>query len=250
MDDLFTRDGHLSELTLDRLLLGELDGVAALDAHLSECAECQEAVASARAFDAQLVLRPPMTTRETTAPGRWPLYAAMAAMAAAVAFVVLRADINPDSHTPPADEFRLKGGFEFQVFAHDGETSRAVHSGGEVHPDERLGFRFGAKRAGHLMVVGTDGRGDPYLCYPQNAQGASRETAAESAPRDLQEAVRLDQVLGVEAIVALHCEAPLSFRDAADALKGIPVTGEPLPTVRSDCRQRVINLSKVARKAP
>ena len=250
MDDLLTRDGHLSELTLDRLLQGELDGVAALDAHLAECAECRGAVASARAFDAQVVLRPPMTATESPASGRWPLYGAIVAMAAAVAFLALRADITPDSPMPPTDEFRLKGGFDFQVFAHDGKTSRAVDTGGEVHPGERLGFRFGAKRSGHLMVVGTDGRGEPYLCYPQNTEGAPREMAPEATPRDLEQAVRLDNVLGVEAIVALHCDEPLIFGDAAGVLKGVAVTGDPLPAVRSDCRQRVIHLSKVPRKMP
>jgi len=250
MDGLFTRDGHLSELTINRLVCGELDGVAALDAHLNECALCREAVAAARAFDAQVTLRPPTGSVENTRSGRLPLYATMVAMAAAIAFVVLRADISSETVRPPAEEFRLKGGFDFQVYAHDGHTSRAVDSGGAVHPGERLGFQFGAKGTGHLMVVGTDGHGKPYLCYPQDNQGRSKKTIDSPAARDLEEAVRLDDVLGVEAIIALHCDAPLNFKEAAVALEGVPADADVLPTVRPDCTQRVIRLSKVTRNTP
>lgn len=250
MDGFFTRDGHLTELTINRLLVGELNGVPEIEAHLAECEMCRDALAAARAFDAQVTLRPPVSSAGRASAGRWPMYTTVVAMAAAVALFALRPDAGSDGIGPPPDEFRIKGGFDFQVFAHNGQASRALHSGAKVHPGERLGFRFGAKQTGHLLVVGTDGRSEPYLCYPQNNAGTSAEMAAEAIPRDLEQAVRLDDVLGSEAIVALHCDAPLAFADVTAAFAKAPSGEGTFPTVRADCRQRVIRLSKVPQKAP
>lgn len=60
--DLFRRDGHVTELALDRYRLGELDAdaTAEVDAHLDGCAECAAMHDRLVAFDADFLNRTPM----------------------------------------------------------------------------------------------------------------------------------------------------------------------------------------------
>jgi hypothetical protein len=174
----------------------------------------------------------------------WSLYVAAAALAAAALVFALRADVIGDAGPVEPDVFRLKGGFDFQVFAHDGARSRVVDSGAVVHPGERLGFKVGAPTGGHLLVLGVDGRGAPYLCYPQDGQGASRLLDPSGDAHDLQQAVRLDAVLGSEDIVALLCASPVTFEAAAEALRRDRRPEGAADPWRPDCRRRVIRLEK------
>ena len=51
--NLFSREGHLTELSLDRFQLGELDAPRkdAVQTHLGQCESCRQAVEGLAAFD-------------------------------------------------------------------------------------------------------------------------------------------------------------------------------------------------------
>lgn len=199
-DDWLTRDGHLTALSLERHLAGEIDA----GDHLAACAPCQARFAALEADEAKVQLRPP---RAAPAPSRWPLYGGILAAAAAVVFFVLRPTGGPVD-PGGADGIRTKGGFAFEVHAHDGQRSRQLFDGDAVGAGERLGFRVQSDVAGHLLIVGRDGAGERWLAYPQQGGGAS-VAFGPSPLRDLGEAIQLDATPGDEQLTALLCAAPV-----------------------------------------
>lgn len=212
-----TRDGHLSDLALERVLAGEVDAAE----HLEVCAVCRKRVDEARAFQ-------PVGAREPARPWGW-VAGAVALAAGIVAAVMLTR-----TEAEPRPEFVARGGFSFEIHAHDGQASRAVDDGSTVHPGERIGFRVAAPRPGELLVFGRDATGETYLCYPQGGGGASAPLAASDTVTALDEAIRLDDVLGTEQITAVFC----SRRFTLDEL------GDTLP---DGCAQRRVSLDKKAR---
>ncbi len=237
--ELFTRDGHLLDVALDLLEIGDLsaESEAGARAHLADCPPCTE-----RAGDVARLHAAPLPPLELPAapaarplapviplrPWRaWGAGALLAAAAAALLFVL------PDG----SDEFQPRGGgqLSLQVFRHDGAASAPVTDGDAVTAGERLGFRVEAGRAGHLLIVGVDGAGNTYPCHP-----ASEVAAGMHA---LESAVRLDATPGQERIAALLCDDPITMDSASATLRA--AAGGPL-TLRGDCVADEVRLTRAA----
>ena len=65
------------------------------------------------------------------------------------------------------DTFRIKGSVNVEFSVKRGDTVRTLHTGDVVYPGDRVGFRVAAPDTGYLMILGIDGRNEPYLCYPK-----------------------------------------------------------------------------------
>jgi hypothetical protein len=227
-------EGCLSDLTLDRLLDGELgDGAEAhaATAHLAACTRCRARRAEIEAVPAQepdarwLQAHEPDAPREINRkagrregdpgsgprsrvfpPSRLPVQiravGALALAAAAALVLYLRAAGGDGAATT-----RIKGsqlGLELLVRREGGPP-------GPLLPDERLragdvlGFRVRSAKAGFLTIVGVDGAGQVTRYAPQGEAAP----AAELAPgqRVLEESVVLDGARGEETGLALLCPA-------------------------------------------
>jgi len=216
MKDVLDRSGHLSELALD---VYRYDGARPdIDAHLATCERCRAALSALLAEDQAAVVPAP---RRAPPKSPWTGWAARGAALgllamAAIVFLVTRppAGDRPDD----GDTLRLKSGaFDFEVFVHDGQRSRAVVDGDVVHPGERMGFRVRVREQGYLLVIGHDDQGHTYMCYPPGEVGASAALPfpATLEPQVLPVAMRFDDILGSEHIVALLCPAPVGAADIA-----------------------------------
>jgi hypothetical protein len=211
----------LSDLKLDRLLGGELDGSAEREtalAHLATCPRCQQRRDEIAAQSPQLPdealfgkLAPPAEPPRARAPRRRaPLVAAISLLAAAAAVVLVA---RPRPHEPlrsPADT-RLKGGdFGFEILVRRKGDGRAAPVLPEepVHPGDLIGFRVRSPSGGHLAIVSVDGAGGVSSYLPGPAGQMPRLPPGEQA---VDGAVRLDAVLGRETVFAVLCA------DAADA---------------------------------
>jgi len=233
-----TRDGHLSDLALERVLAGERVDEAA--AHASGCELCARRIESARAMP--LDVRPP-----GRAPVAWSylLAGTLAAAAALLVYTRLPGEVEdhpvalPSSPEAPVETWRVRGSFHFQLFVHDGDEARRARDGERVHPGDRLGFKAELPRDGHLLIAGIDARDEAYLCHPQATGGRSAEVARGEAASD--EAVRLDAVLGTEEVVAIFCDAPFDFAQTAARLK------RDQKAAPAGCQQRSFKLQKVPR---
>ncbi len=233
--DLFTRSGHISELTLDRWDLDELTALeeAGLEAHLAQCEACRLQRQTVASFDAATHLAPPSRTprtvplpattrRRARAGGRaqslWMAGAAVLTAAAAVALFV----VPTQPSLPEDDGIRRKGtGMDLEVFV-DREDRLSLSPGDTVHPGERLGFRVHVRDAGHIMIVGIDQSREPYLCYPQHSGGAAVATDSMTRAGELTDAVELDEVLGQETLLLVRCDAPFTFEGVRDQLPSVP----------------------------
>lgn len=257
-----TRDGHLLELTAHELLLDELDPArrAVAEAHLAACADCRASLDALRAdlafqlppYQAEILpFRGPAERLEPArAPAprraRWlgPLAGGLALAAGLLLFVH-----RPEPAIPPPEEhLTARGGDWFRVFRADASGAvLPVGTGDAVRPGDRLGFRVQLAQARQVMVLGLDDGGSPYLAWPAAAVGHSQEVPGAPDPTDLNEAVQLDDSPGTERIVALQCERPLSWEQAAAAATAAhPVADVALPALIAGCQQAEVRLRKVS----
>ncbi len=256
MIGLLDRDGHLAELTLHRVVAGELEGDATLAGHLATCAPCRERLAGLRAAAAAPL--PPLRLErapEPTSPvrdeprgevvplrRRWIPAAAVAMLAAAAALFVLRAP-----PTPAPDTFTSRGAaLRLEVYrdAHGGAERLA--SGASVRAGDRIGFRVATHSDGWLLVAGVDGAGAAYQVWP-GGDAPSAPFAAVPEGVKLEAALALDATPGAERLVALRCPEALAWRDVADRLSARASAGEaPLPPLFPTCDQDEVRLVKAA----
>ncbi len=256
-----TRDGHLSDLTIDRYL-GEPAGDlhAAVDAHAEGCSICRERIVTVRRFDAGNSIAPrwpatmdgpgatvvQLVPRRDWRPNR--RWAAAAGLLAAAASLVLltRVGVGPDE----TDVWRSKGGpFDLEVWVHDGERARLVVSGDVVHPQDRVGFRLDLREGGHILIIGVDGQGQAYVGYPQGLKGQSERVSATPEPMVLDEALRFDGILGLERIVGLFCPSEVAMSNFANRLQELSQklpASTALPLLVQGCRQKETILRKEA----
>jgi hypothetical protein len=245
--DLFTRDEHVTMLTLERYQLGELrdDEATALHDHAQSCDSCSAALTSVMDVISLPVAR---LRRKST----WRVAAAAAVLVAAAAVAALyivtdRSDrdrVATIQGDKPDDGIRVKGpAFSMQVHVHDGNASRRAGIGEIVHPGDRLGFVAQGREAGHLLIVGTDDRGNTYPCHPQNGV-SERVVGDDSSWRyTTRSAVRVDDTLGHEHILGVLCAAPITSAQLQPALDQI-ARGKRVTTIPSGCTYRVTVLSK------
>ena len=211
----FRRDGHLTELAIDHLL--ENAPLSGSEDHVRDCSTCQARVAAADLVPLP-ALQFPAHASEAKAPAvptpsNRPFLLALLAVAAA-ALLVFNLPVQVD------DGIRVKGsGLSLQVFRDEGGTSARLHSGDEIQAGDRLGFRVRNRDEGHLMIIGLDGNGDGYLCYPQGEGGAAMPTTSNLSPATLPEAIRMDEVLGDEHLIAVLCEEPFTYEETVSSLQ-------------------------------
>ena len=225
--ETLTRDGHLTTLSLERHLAGEIDATP----HLDTCSDCAARWVALQA-EAAVPMPRPKTTAEAPA-SRWPMIGGALAIAAALAIFVLR----PAPTNDIDDGIRTKGSFAFEVHAHDGTRSRLLLDGDTVAAGERLGFRVQSQHPRDLLILGRDGSGAYWLAWPQGVDHSQVFTAQEA--RSLGEAVVLDATPGDETLFALLCDAAIDQAKAAPALtRGVAPDG---------CRMRQITVKKAGK---
>ena len=180
----------------------------------------------------------------------WVLAAVGAAAAVLLVFIV---DLNPpgldpgsDNGVSPADRstVRVKGSqpLDFDVYIHDGDGARQADDGEVVHPGDRIGFRVNAPFDGHLMVLGVDNTKSPYLCYPQNNRARSLPISSSQGSHQLDAAMRLDNVLGRERMIAVLCPSSFSFDQAVARVK--PGSDAVASKGMSECIEEELTLVK------
>ena len=231
-EDLLTRDGHLTELTLNRFLNGELDAFPQIREHVDTCPVCAQTLDSVRAFDASFAIAPPgppALTATADEPNVVSLAderrrrAPVAVIVAAAAAVVLALVAWPSGSRSPVggddDGIRIKGsGLTLLVFAKSGDNKpRPVTDNDVVHAGDRLGFRISSRDAGFAMIVGVDDEGVAYPAWPQDGARAAFVEASTSA-RDIDAAILLDDRGASERLALVRCPDSFSWKQAAELL--------------------------------
>jgi hypothetical protein len=196
----------VSELTIDRLLAGELadPAPAEIRGHAATCATCGGLLRDAEGIVARFAAAPPQLAfpdpYRSRAVG---IGAAAAALAAAVALVVWAPWRGEQGGV------QTKGRPTIGVFvSHAGVLRRAV-SGEVVAPGDRLQLVASNERASGLAVSAVDGSGARTVYAAPQAILAGRD-------RPLGFSIILDETRGRTAITAMFCAEPFALEQPPD----------------------------------
>jgi hypothetical protein len=214
-----------SDLVLDRYLVGELDEAARreLETHAAACEACRGLLEARREEVRRFAEAPSLPSRAVATLGRLEQERARrgsrvralllgglaaAAVASLLAVLVLRGDLlRPGGEG--RDVLRLKGSFALSAFVKRGENVEAARSGERFHPGDALRFEYSATTAGHLAIVSLDAKQVVSLYYPV----ASARTAPAPAGSKLllPGSTILDETLGEETVIGVHCPRPFEL---------------------------------------
>ncbi|MFN3197326.1 MAG: hypothetical protein ACE366_02740 [Bradymonadia bacterium] len=242
---LLRRDGRCSDLALELWVAGELstEERLALEAHFEQHPDDLARAEAIQRHQDRVTLSPP-EAKVLRFPF-WVTGTLAAALAAALTLIVIRGPANTVTTPTVDDGIRIKAGaLDFEVFAHDGESSRPVTDGGAVKAGERIGFRLKARHEGYVLVAGVDEAGAPYPCWPAgDAPEGARWT--EKEPVKLDQAMRLDNTPGSERFVAVFCPQPVKFTEVSTALvKARADQWKGDVPLSEGCVSRVVRLEK------
>lgn len=259
---LFSRDGHLTMLTLDRFEVGELSTpqCEAVIEHIESCSLCADRLATMRA-DA-VTLEPPTHVRVRSAPGRaqWVGALAIGATVAAAAALLVMALPQPQqveraaeaegvltaSPYTTTDEFEgaavVAPAFDFSV---ERSSGAAVEHGARVSWDTALTLHVSPHEAGYVAVVSASQSPDD-MAADTDGGGARFETQvlmpvtqleARSGPHALTLAhdghIGLD--VAEERLVAVFCQDAFNLDDPFDP---------ELPELGPDCTSVEVTLNR------
>jgi hypothetical protein len=238
----------LSDLVLDRLIAGELDGSeigTAARAHLERCEPCRSRKrtleeAAAR-FETEIFISgAALKTARAAKRAPMRLGGSIGAAAAAVFIVML---VQTKSL-----EVRTKGALGLGIVARhlDGKTEQ-IFSGAEMSPGEAIRFEISSTRQGYLFIAGIDAAKNVTPYYPSTKDAQILPPAPGTL---LEGSVTLDATLGPERIFAVLCDQPIEARRilergrrALDRAGGDPQKIEHLD---SGCAESSFIIHKVA----
>jgi len=211
----------LSDLRLDRLLAGELEGGALEEsrAHLASCTVCAARLAELEAGRAAFVAAPPPLRRRAARRGRrWLIPSAATALAAAAAVLVVWHGQEPGT--------RVKGGERLGLYVKHGEAVRRAGPDEVVRPGDALRFTYSMTAARHLAVLSRDGAGHASVYYPVGPSAVRHEPGAEVP---LPSSTVLDEVLGHEVVYGLFCAGPVVLEPVRRSLEARPGAPPAVP---------------------
>lgn len=269
MTPAFGENGHLHELGLHAVQVGELPAevAASAKAHLASCGVCAANFATlqsitneplpAMRFDRPQAAPPTVATAPSQAAntGSFTTRIVVATMAAAAAVLVIIPFQGPEveSHTPlPAiiiepelDRFTAKGSdFRFTVYRQAGEAAEVLGSGAKVYAGDNLSFRIHNLESGYLAIAGVDASGEPWSAFPASGNGSVAISPAP-AGQDLPTGVQLDNSLGTERLIAVYCPTALPWAALSDALKQpVPPPADSSSPLIPGCVHRELSLEK------
>lgn len=239
----------VSDLTLDRLLAGELEASPLGEttrAHLEGCASCHERhrafLAARDAFPTEVFVSGLAAQARSRArrPARWIAGAGGALALAASLVLVVQVTRGPSE--------LLKGGEALSVVVKRASGKvEPLLSGGEVAPGEAIRFRISSPKAAWVFVVGMDSAGQISPYASGDGFGVPWRAGTDGY---LDGSIVLDATRGVEQLAAVFCPRPTPVKTVTDAARaalaqsgGHPETVASLPV---PCAQRFFLLRKAA----
>lgn len=265
LEELCTREGELSELTLFRYLNDEL-GVGErqlVDGRLVESEQDRARLDELRSFSAGVNLAPPAGLGADAAAGvdnvvdgPWSrttkIVAAAVVLAAVLALAIMgtralnrRGSEGAGGAGGPiavaeTEGTRTKGSsFDLRVQV-ERESTQWLNDDDTIKPGETVQFVAYPRVDGYLLVVGVDAAMSIYPCHP-NEGGAALEVQPVAGELVLEGALTFDSVLGNEHIIGLFCPEPFSFDDVS-SLDSTELLDGWIPS--DDCTRTELRLVK------
>lgn len=193
-------DACLSDLALDQLRLGDLQGAreSQAAAHMQSCERCRERLRELDAIVAPAIdLENPDAAAARPPARRTRLWWALGLPACAAAALLLVVSLQGPG------ERRKGGGWQLGVIAQSpsGRVS-SVSSGATLAPGDRLRFEVSAPQDAFVSVISLDGKGAVTPFVPATGEALWVRSGAR---RLLAGAVQLDDSLGPERLLLVAC---------------------------------------------
>ena len=246
--------GCLSDLRLDRWMMGELDQSdrRAAGDHLDGCGACQKRLAELERdrehFRAELPplvgmaerakqVAKPRPNKARTWRWQWRLAPALVACAAIViALIVTRDRGRPLGEDMPVDTTRVKGDAHLSWFVQRGGSVSAGDGQVPVLPGDQVRFALSSQEPKYVAIISVDGDQNVSIYHPAGAR-AERVAAGREVP--LPSAIELDGVLGPEVVYGFLCSEPIEVEQLRQRI------ADRTPS-HSSCVVDVIRWNKVA----
>jgi hypothetical protein len=226
---------HLSELALERHLLGLDPPASPAAAHLQACPPCSARLAEMRAQgeDFARYVFPATVDRVEEAAGqgprrsRWMQLLAPASALAAAAAVFLLVQPQPDAGGPAWDGVKGEHGLGLSVFLAPagGAPVHVAREGERVSPAAALRFRVQPTAPCHLWLVSVDAAGQVSRLFPPPAGGDGGAPVAERF--ELPGGAVLDGKPGPERVIAICTPGPTYYAAIERAVQVSVARGEP-----------------------
>lgn len=253
----FRRDHALSDLALERYLLGELSHEESeqIEKHLKDSPHDHQRLNAMKQLNQELSqrLHPPTQLRDQVDsslpspevkssfwlnPWVWLTPVGLALVLLVGGRLFWSAPLSSPSaispHTLPLNPYgtlRTKGSsVSWEVYAeHSSKTKKntPLKSGGVIYPGQKVAFRLFPKQEGYYMIIGKDSKNEWYLGAPPASSdlGEQQEAQKINLPNppnpyiDLEHALEFDDQLGTEQLFLFYCQAALPFSTLKRALK-------------------------------
>jgi hypothetical protein len=247
--------GHLSSETIDLLLMAALTGdkESLAKAHISECAFCQkrwsELNEDKQRFEQFVFPRTVARLEERLARGDgstlgarlragWKLLVPMGAVIAASVTVAVVTGGKDRTQTEDDVYIGIKGS-ALEVIGYRTDTGQfTVKSGAVLHPKDKIRFVVNNPGAKFLLIASRDGSGAFTVYHPF---GSAQSGPLEPGKHELPGSVELDDVTGLERLVAVFSDAPIS----AEAVKAAMESNAAEPKIE---RAKVVTWEFVKEK--
>jgi hypothetical protein len=243
--------GCASDLDLDELLAGDLDGQPkelALRGHLDGCARCRARFAAFSAVEPPPLAAPasvvaPASASWRRAPRwRWPVLGLLSGAAALAVLAIFHVG------TPRPGE-RTKGGLGLTVFVkRAGGAVDTVTQEADLHAGDELRFALASSAPGHAVVLGLDAAPSVTIYAPDPAAASTAIPIDATGSITLPGSIVADATAGAERVVALVCAAataPEALRARASAaLAAANGRPENVTSLGSGCLEASVLLHK------
>ncbi|MEY4580710.1 MAG: hypothetical protein RL701_5413 [Pseudomonadota bacterium] len=224
-----TSDACVSDLQLDRLIMGELYGehLHTTEQHLAGCPRCQARRSSLEKERALFFVEHPalsfqvprvLTAAPRTLAQRWRGVAAVSSgvlLAAASLLLFLRTPQDDESLAVRTKGNQSRVGF----YVRHASVVRRGQPGEHVAPQDALRFVVTSQQRGFWAILSRDAAGKASLYFPSQPQAAP---VAAGVERALETSVVLDAQLGPEQLYALCCERAIELTPLIAALERGP----------------------------
>ncbi len=265
--------GCASDLDLDELLTGDLDGQPkelALRGHIEGCARCRARFAAFSAVDSPPFAPPPFAapaseiapapaaatvTQRRTPRWRWPVLGFLSGAAAVAVVVIVKMGTPGGLPNPPGE--RTKGGLALTVFVkRAGGAVDTVTQEADLHAGDELRFALASGAPGHAVVLGLDAAPSVTIYAPSAAAASTAIPIDATGSITLPGSIVADATAGAERVVALVCAAPTAPETlrarATAALAAASGRPENVTSLGSGCLEASVLLHKkpVAASSP
>ena len=241
---LLRRDQKVSDLTLERYLLGELshEEMTFVEDILKKSSETNQRLNAMKQVNVSLrqIIKPPQATPSSNESRGWSWMLNPWVLTAALVLTLyvltprfFSSNHQSNLHTAynplnPYGQTRTKGAtITWETYLTPSQKdpklsstapSRLLNSGDVIHPQQKVAFRAYPKKDGHYMIIGQDQSQEWYLVAPYTPNQDTQSTQLLHKPQtpttfiDLNEALEFDDKLGTEKLFFLFCAKTSTYQ--------------------------------------